>query len=189
MKVIFYTILFALLTSTVEAQEVKSLIAGTRVRVSATTFVTFKAFKQGRPADFDGTVVRMDSDTLVVKAKGWGVPVSFPLAAITHLQIVRGKKSAFKSGMLLGAWVGSIVGAELFLNNDSASAKRTAALEVVSVGVTSGLAGALFGSLIKISRWESIPTSRFGSADPPQGEGRLAYVSTSACPFESNSGR
>ncbi|MCG8606161.1 hypothetical protein MJD09_14390 [bacterium] len=189
MRISVILTLLYLASTRVEAQELPNITPGTRVRVASTTFVTFKVFEQSRPANFDGTVVKMDTDTLVVKAHGWDVPVSFPLSSITLLQVVRGKKSALKPGMLLGAWVGSIVGAELFLSNDSASAKRTAALEVVSVGVAAGLAGTLFGSLVKINRWESIPTSHLGSLVPAQDLEQPACVSIGDCPFTSDFGR
>jgi len=173
------TILIFPISSQTFAQKESPLTADTPIRVSSPVFVTFKTFTDKKDTHFTGTVITIDADTLVIKANGWGLPVSIPLTSVSNLEVAPTKKKARFQGMLLGAWVGSAVGAEIVQSNG-----KSPYIGAVAGSVVSGFAGYLIGSLFKIKKWEQIQVRGFNSTGSTQPHNRSDLALTTSLTFE-----
>jgi hypothetical protein len=160
-----YPILLALIAITptyLAAQQGQDLTEGTRVRID------------GR---FVGTIFDLSSDTLVVHGVDdrTSDSRSVAVAEIDRLEVSRGMKSNWKTGM----WVGTLAGAAIGALAGAAGCEDSFIFSrdecIVMTGATGMLIGiplgALTGALIKTERWENVPMEIVRVSVLPQGGG------------------
>jgi hypothetical protein len=171
----------------VTAQQQPPFKPGNRVRITA-------------PGGFapTGTVtfVAVSTDTLVVRlgTNTWSVPI----AAVTRLEVSRGRKSfGTRRGAIIGGLVGAVSGAiigaasyeepapcvpKTFLDcvdfdvfqGGTSTAVSTAVAGAVLGAVAGAAIGGLLGSVIKTERWEGVALYRLRVSVVPQRDGRFA---------------
>jgi hypothetical protein len=141
---------------------------GSRVRLSTGQFATrFEA-----PTQLVGTVVRITEDSLEIRLEraasvpgdsaGAGVPIGF--AAITRLELYRGRRQVLVEGAALGTLVGLGIGLVAAAQVPDCSPQAWLCFDDMerasrlSLGVGGGgLAGLLIGALIKVDVWKTVP--------------------------------
>jgi hypothetical protein len=148
------------------AQQATFLAPGTRVRVSAPAVAGKR---------LEGTVARLDADTMVVRSDGWGADLAVPLGSVTALDVSGGRKSrALKFGGI-GAAIGAVVGTFLMIVDEGTSAPdvditddeapvewvagpvwQKVRYPVVSAAAGFGI-GAIIGAAFPGERWEAVP--------------------------------
>ena len=161
--------LLALPLASVDAQ-LAELTPGTKVRLRAPTAVA---------GQLKGLVIARTNDSVTVTREN-ATPVAIPLAALTSLEISRGKsrlRGAGK-GALWGAGSASLLFA-LIPADDCAAGESGPACETLSVGESVALGaiggamwGVLIGALVGSERWErAILPSQVTVAPAPRGRG------------------
>lgn len=161
--------LLALPLASVDAQ-LAELTPGTKVRLRAPTAVA---------GQLKGLVIARTNDSVTVTREN-ATPVAIPLAALTSLEISRGKnrlRGAGK-GALWGAGSASVLFA-LIPADDCAAGESGPACETLSVGESVALGaiggaiwGVLIGALVGSEHWErAILPSQVTVAPAPRGRG------------------
>ncbi len=159
------------------AQDATSLALGTRVRVSAPAVAGQR---------LEGTVARLDADTIVVRSDGWGTDLAVPLGSVTALDVSRGRKSRALRFGGIGAAIGAVVGTFLMIVDEGTSAPTVritdeeAPVEWVARPVwqkvryplLSAAAGFGIGAIIGVAfpgeRWEAVPLEGLRVSVTPQ---------------------
>jgi hypothetical protein len=145
--------------ASVVAQPPAELTPGTRVRLRAPGVLTDR---------YTGTVLSRTGDTLVVTGRA-GASVRIPFAALTSLEVSRGKSRS--RGALRGAASGApIGGVALGLVGDDPAGQSAVGgrAEAVGAGVLAGgLWGALIGAIVGAERWERYDLRARTSLRPP----------------------
>ena len=83
--------------------------AGTEVRITATSTSALPA---------KGTILTVDNETLVLKARGTDSLYTVPLRAIDELSILLGRKTRTGTGLLIGAGAGLLIGVIVAIATD-----------------------------------------------------------------------
>lgn len=153
------------------AAQATQLAPGTRVRVTAPELgiekqaTTFQALR---------------NDTLVVAADS---TMHCPVASITRLEVLGGRRRHTWLGAGIGAGVGLVAGAAtgaiICADPDVwCSATGEAAALGAGIGVASGaLLGAGVGALFKTDRWEEVPLDRVRLSLRPRWRGGAVRIS------------
>ncbi len=156
-------------TSVIAQEQSLPLEPGQRVRVTAPNLgIRYQL------ATFE--VLR--GDTLVVTADS---TMYCPLASVTRLDVHQGRKSEWKTGLIVGAFVGAIGGGiagyvlETIDEYSPEYALPVAGGALAGAAVVGGL-GAGIGTFIKADRWEEIPLDRLRVSFVPQRDGRFAFA-------------
>ena len=113
--------------------------------------------------------MRLDADTLVMKAQGMIRPVAIPLTSVKRLEVSRGRKSRILKGLgigfLVGAGLGAYIGAAKECNGtggDTMCGDRAA--NAVFAGSVLGLLGAVAGTIVGVAApgesWEEVPLEK-----------------------------
>lgn len=130
-------------------------------------------------AQIVGTVVAINADTIILKRTSQFSPLAIPLAAMTNLEVSRGRiprrKNSLKGGgygLLAGIAFGGMFGAMNTGTDASDEAYVLAGAAFFgSVGlVTGGVIGAVSGN----ERWEQVTLKRSCLGLAPGGEAGLA---------------
>ncbi|NIM48163.1 MAG: hypothetical protein GTN78_20795 [Gemmatimonadales bacterium] len=157
---------FAPFTSVLAQEQSLPLEPGQRVRVTAPNLrmrhqlATFEALR---------------GDTLVVTADS---TMYCPLASVTRFEVDQGRKSEWKTGLIVGAFVGAIGGGiagYVIEGIDDYSPEYplpVAGGALAGAAVMGGL-GAGIGAFIKTDRWEEIPLDRLRVSLVPRPDGRF----------------
>jgi hypothetical protein len=157
-------------------QEQRRIEPGQRVRVTAPV------------ADLDNaraTVMLLRDDAIVLRHERFRVDThgrrsmdtlvtEVPISAVTRLAVHVGKKSGWKTGMLVGGasmfFVGLAVNSSYYSSGEEGYARY-----VIGGAVFSGLIGAgigsLIGSAIKTDRWQEVPLDRLRVSVVPTRNG------------------
>jgi len=85
------------------ARDSAAFPSGTRVRVTAPGVLT--------PSRQSGRVLTSRSDTLSLQPDGGAAPFALPWAAVTNLEVSRGRRRSTLNGFAIGALVGGVSGA------------------------------------------------------------------------------
>ncbi len=117
-----------------------------------------------------GTLVGVQSDTLLLRLPARQADVRLPLMAIRRVEVPIGKKSAWgtgaKIGLLAGAVVGAAVGNAVGSNSDPGFAALHAIAGII-LGAPAGLiAGGITGAFLKTDRWVTQPITAIGPMGP-----------------------
>ena len=160
------------------------LAPGARVRLYASQTA------DGRYGRFAGSVVRSDSDSLVLRTAD-AVRVAAPWPSITRLEVSRGRKSHGGRGAAFGALIGIPLGAVVGLATYEEcvpqggswidfscfmvpSEGQTALIGAILGGGGGALLGWIIGASSKTDRWEEVPLDRLRVSFVPQRDGRFA---------------
>lgn len=142
-----------------------------RVRVTPS-----RSADRGHRQEFRGSVIRSEGDTLVLSVHSAIGAVAIPVSWIESVDVSRGTESAGsaawrsgQAGLLVGAVIGSTVGAELAAMGEE-SFLRAVPLRAVLYGLSAGLPAALLGALNPGERWERVPTRVLPTAVPGSDE-------------------
>jgi hypothetical protein len=154
-----------------------TLAPGARVRVSAPAVAGQR---------LEGTVARLDADTIVVRSVGWGTDLAVPLGSVTALDVSRGQKSRALRFGGIGAAIGAVVGTFLMIVDEGTSAPNVhindeeAPIEWVARPVwqkvryplLSAAAGFGIGAIVGVAfpgeRWEAVPLEGLRVSVTPQ---------------------
>lgn len=152
------------------AAQASALHSGQRVRVKSTS--------QAVPV-MTGVIEAIDADTLFLRHGGTAgetVATPIPMASITGLQVSRGRRSRWQTGLAIGLGAGAAGGAILGGSSEDDllfSSGDKAVMGAVGLGVLGGAVGAVAGALTRTERWESIPIDRVTVSLTPGMGGRI----------------
>ena len=152
------------LTTAVAQQQPLSLEPGARVRITA-PYLGIK--KQA------ATFQALRGDTLVVMADS---TMRCPLAAVTRLDVYRGRKSHPWRGAAVGAAVGGVgalaVTVAACSTEEFDCSNKSYPAAAVGVGILGGgLIGLGIGALTKTDRWEEVPVDQIRVSFVPRRDG------------------
>lgn len=170
------------------AEDALSAEPGSRVRLTASAPpATLKesAHAMGREAKpLIGVLVTADAEALTVKLDGGEGQQRIPRSSIRTLELSTGKRSAWRTGALVGAAFGAV----LIYTEDPCpeleadcplNAHVSERLAGAAVGALAyGLAGAGIGSFFKTDRWHPLPLDAIRLAIAPT-RGRGIHLSVS----------
>ncbi|UCF21029.1 MAG: hypothetical protein JSU87_06470 [Gemmatimonadota bacterium] len=159
-------------SSGAQAQDKRTLAAGDRVRLTAPSVST---------RQFEGEVVALRPDTLVVDARIWErarmqwrqQEAMIPLQSLTALEISRGKKSNVGKGALTGGLIGAGIGLVIGIGAASEDGgfiefgPEVVPAAAVTVGACGAGIGALIGLLSPGERWEEVPLDQLRVGPSP----------------------
>ena len=147
--------------------------AGVRLYTSQTA--------DGQYGRFVGRIVGWLPDSLVLRT-GDDLPLVVPVASITRLEVIRGRKSKAETGAIIG---GLLLGGTVLIGITMtpscppdkwclgpSAADAALILTPIAVIVGAGI-GALIGSGIHGDRWEEVPLDRLRVSFAPQRDGRF----------------
>lgn len=141
------------------AQELP-LQPGQRVRVTVPSRRLYR---------FQETFQQMRGDTLVLES-GWCL-----FADVTRLDVHRGQKSAWASGLLYGslagALIGSLAGAAQGADPDASHPGGSALVGGIFLGGVGAVSGLVIGALTKTDQWEEVPLDRLRVSVVPMRNG------------------
>jgi hypothetical protein len=176
---------FALLAATAGdgmAQGAVRVFPGTRVRVSLRATTTHLTRDR-----IIGSLVSVQSDTLVVSEHAGRADLVLPTEAIASLEVSRGRKSAAGKGAVIGLVSGAAGGVATGLiacgggNCAESGLGDVTALLSAALGLGGGLTGAGIGALvggrIHSDRWEKVPVRDLRVGLGPSGSGASLRVS------------
>ncbi len=148
------------------ASEPAGLPPGSRLRVGSSTGALV------------GTLVSWEADALVLDA-GQGEPRRIPLAAVSKVELSRGKRSNAGRGAVIGAAVGAVPGL-LVGWGDSPEHENQRPVVVGAIGAAAGAGiGAAIGWAAKTEKWEAVETARFRAGLVPlRGGAELSLTVT-----------
>jgi hypothetical protein len=160
----FCFVLLALVAGTAPAQRVTAPV------FSPPTNAVVRAWQANRlasPRSYWGRLVSIDSESVVIQSSQLGRPITLGLDSVARLEYSTVRESKTRN-MLLGAGVGSVIGAPLFIGamvvlaGLSDSPNHLGAGDFILVGAIGGLAGAGAGSMIGAMFpgrriWEPLP--------------------------------
>ncbi len=163
----------------VTAQEPPPVKVGDRVRVSHDC--TYRG-TQRRCQEDRGTLDAVKADSIVLSAEKDQSGMVILIASVTRLRVVRGQKSNWARGVLIGSAIGAAGGiatAAAFCQTGGISACSDTPAGVyggaAAVGAAGGaLIGVIIGALTKSDRWEEVPLDRLRVSFVPQRDGRFA---------------
>ena len=141
---------------------------GARIRLVTTAFAPSR---YAEPTGFDGDLVSMTEDTLFVTPTSarsahplpTSRPLAVPVSSIRYLAERTGRRSAWRTGAIIGGIAGTVVGGVI-----GAKGAGPATFEggdpIASSAMLGGLGGALVGGLIaapfKSDRWRQVLTDQ-----------------------------
>ncbi len=150
------------------AQEPASVPAGARVRL------TTDAAASSLP--LVGTLVSIDSDSLVLAVAGRAAPLAVPRPSVKGLEVSRGIRRSTGAGAALGGGLGLAAGLAIGWSADSRACNRNGFLgslcglpgqraqRGVVIGVVGGVAlGALIGHFVKAEHWATVRLGEAGT--------------------------
>lgn len=154
------------------AQEDPRLVPGKRVRVTASKFlqkvkgVSISRARRIEKLRYVGSLVALNTDTLVIRAQGWNESFFIPFENLKKLELSRGRKSNLgkgaKIGFLVGAGFGAIIGG---VAGSGIGEKADPSSYVLHLGVLGGVffgllgtgIGAGVGAELSGEIWEEVP--------------------------------
>ncbi len=141
MRSFFVLVFMASPLAVVNAQTPAAIRPGERIRIVSPTYT------------YEGTVVNLSSDTLVVEPDGWGGAVLVPLNSLTRIDVRSGRTWARGAGLgaILGATLGGVGGALVAVFGEPGM--DIGGVVVIALGVGGGL-GALVGAMTATVRWK-----------------------------------
>ncbi|MFQ5640080.1 MAG: hypothetical protein ACE5IR_19040 [bacterium] len=179
-NIAFIAALLLISFSDVIGQEEERVKVGDRVRVTAPDVSKLKLDREGNVilSAVVGTVVTFEADTLVLKAEGQATPLTVPLVSLKKLEVSRGRKSHWLTGLGIGAIVGTFL-AGIAANDSKGFESQTFGtyfLEYSAVGVpVFGGIGAGIGALIKTERWREVPLEKVSMNIMPNSHGGFLF--------------
>jgi hypothetical protein len=151
-------------SSEIIAQEPAQIVPGERVRISVSSFIKDQTLYHSQKK-FTGVVVVFHRDTLVLNIEGDSDPVTIPFRSIEEIEVRRGQKSNWLTGLAIGAIGGALT---FGLIADAQREDQTTGkyfLEGAAVGgLVFGAIGTGIGALIKTEHWEKVEPLR---EEPP----------------------
>ena len=165
------------------------LPAGRRVRITSKSekkqWFTRKKLKGSvLIGQIVGTVVRLDSDSLVV-SEGEAESLAIPLASVARIEVSMGQKRNAGTGALIGLLVGVGSGAlaGYSAGDDepgiiSFTAGEKAALGGVLLGAVGLVIGTVYGPAEKTEKWKPVSLDRMAIGITPQRHGGLALAAS-----------
>jgi hypothetical protein len=159
-------------------------LRGDRVRIYASQTA------DGRYGRFAGSVVRSDSDSLVLRTAD-AVRVAAPWPSIIRLEVSRGRKSHGGRGAAFGALIGIPLGAVVGLAAYEECVPRGGSWDFSCLfdwgseysafggalvgGLGGVVVGALIGATIETDRWQEVPLDQLRVSFGPQRDGRFGF--------------
>jgi hypothetical protein len=137
----------ALATSAAAADE-RALTVGERVRVTAPSV---------SPRRIEGTLAAVDRETVTVVSRDDGTRVGVSRSQIAKLEVVRGEKSHWGTGALIGAGAGVLLGVVASNPPSSADGFQVDGGAVAVCGAVGAAGGALVGAVLRTDRWTTVP--------------------------------
>lgn len=165
--------------SAVTAQEPPPVKVGDRVRVSHDC--TYRGTRK-RCQEDRGTVDAVKADSIVLSAEKDQSRMVILIASVTRLRVVRGQKSNWGKGAIVG---GAVLGAATLAaviavcdpggNPPVCSISGGGILAVTAAGAVGGaVIGAALGLLSKSDRWEEVSLDQLRVSFAPQRDGRFS---------------
>jgi hypothetical protein len=105
----------------------------------------------------EGTLAAVDSETLTIVSEDDDRRVEVPRSRITKLEVVKGKKSRWAIGALVGAGAGVLLGVVASNPPSSADQFQIDGGAVAVCGAVGAAGGALVGAVLRTDRWTSVP--------------------------------
>ena len=175
--IVTWLIALLLIATSIEliAQEVSSVVSGDRIRV--TFLKSVRVMKGVTIRRLEGTLVRLDADTLVLREKYQSILLSHSIASLARLEVSRGRKSRAGRGALIGFLVGAGVGAvgteAVCANARDFDSGSVGAPDIGTCLLLGGVAfgligtgiGAIAGKVIKGERWERVSIDKLRMSD------------------------
>ena len=163
---------------TLSSQPPPVLEPGTRVRVTATDCGLRRQAT---------TVEALRGDTLVLPGEPTAssnsiAPLECPLDSMTRLEVSRGRKSHWLSGMGLGLLAGAGIGALAGGFSSSCTHEWGSLCTMVGAGTGASLGlltGLTIGALVMTERWERVPLDRVLLSFAPERDGFALGMSVS----------
>jgi len=110
---------------------------------------------------YDGQIVAMTADSLMLQTSSRFDPVMVPLKEVTHIYYQHGRRRCVREGALAGFMAGATVGAVIstrFAGDGFLDMSVTdIALAVLGLGAVGSVPGALLGSFFERNKWEKLP--------------------------------
>ena len=147
----------------ITAQEPPPVTVGDRVRVTAALGVR----------ELVGTYIAVRGDTLELESEA--TLLAIPMASVTRLEVVAGRKSGLVKGGIVGLMVGVGIGVAKVSGCGSGDDCFDAGLWLSAPPLAGMLLGGVVGALIKTDRWEEVPLDRLRVSFGPQRDGRLGF--------------
>ena len=145
----------------ITAQEPPPVKVGDRVRVTAALGVR----------ELVGTYIAVRGDTLELESEA--TLLAIPMASVTRLEVVGGRKSGLVKGGIVGLMVGVGIGVAKVSGCGSGDDCFDAGLWLSAPPLAGMLLGGVVGALIKTDRWEEVPLDRLRVSVAPQRDGRF----------------
>jgi hypothetical protein len=165
--------LLVISASPIGAQQYTGLTPGARVRIARAASDTAARFSSTGSIErqIQGKFVSLSQDSIVIQEEDDTLPLSLPLTAVDHVDVVAGK-SRMKS-MAIGALLGGLAGAAIGAASSSdqpflLGGRGIAAAEVGTVGV---VLGGLIGLAVGSERWQPVNLPTRLSIVPLRGGG------------------
>jgi len=164
-KATFLPVLFLLIlvySLEIIAHAPAQIVAGERVRISVSSFIKDQTPYQSQEK-FTGVVVAFHNDTLVLNIEGDCDSVAIPFRSIEKIEVSRGRKSNWLTGLVIGS-IGGALTLGLIATQEAGKESQTAGtyfLEGAAVGgLVFGVVGTGVGAFIKTERWEEVPLEK-----------------------------
>lgn len=147
------------------AQSIDSSLIGARVRIQHQQEDFLGALNRLTTI---GTLIAFRSDTLYLAHEAGTSTEPIPLAALRNLEVSRGQRSKWATGLGIGLLAGAAAGAALgraeFGEGFDLSSRDAALLGAVPFGVVGALIGAHIGSSSKAEAWQNVLRRRSRAA-------------------------
>ncbi len=161
--------------SALSAQQTPPVEVGARVRVSHSC-ITLNASPNCR--EDTGTLASITTDSVVLSEDGVA-PLSFSLASVRRLEVVRGRSGHPWRGAGIGFLVGftpMFVASHVYewggcMDDACFSDTGIGVLTGTVIGAGGALVGAIVGAFIKTYRWEEVPVDRLRVSFAPKRDG------------------
>jgi hypothetical protein len=140
-------IVLGALAASAEAADERAVTIGDRVRVTAPSV---------SPKTIQGSLAAADRERLSVSTAA-GTRVEVPRSRIAKLEVMRGSKSRWGIGALIGAGAGALLGVVASNPPSSADHFQVDGGAVAVCGVVGAAAGALVGAVLRTDRWTTVP--------------------------------
>ncbi len=148
----------------ITAQESPPVKVGDRVRVTAPALEV---------RDLVGTYIAVRGDTLELESEA--TLLAIPMASVTRLEVVDGRKSGLVKGGVVGLVVGVGIGVAKVSGCGSGDDCFDAGLWLSAPPLAGMLLGGVVGALIKTDRWREVPLDRPRVSFGPQRDGRFGF--------------
>jgi len=163
-------VLGLMLGGSVRADELPSILPGSRVRVSSSTLASGSAI---------GSFVGVESESVVLGNAAGGSPFRVPLNTISKLEVSVGRRSQAGRGAMIGAAIGVTPGLLLTFGDYSSDVHGDgpSVAAVAAMGAAGGaLLGAAIGWALKVDRWQVVEGPVAGVAVVPLRGGAAVSV-------------